>query len=320
MAKLQDRSHAQGLAMPEQVRARIPGFETRVAAVGGLQIAYWIGGDPAGIPVLLWHGFLGSRFSWHRVMPLLAEAGYRVLAPDMRGYGDSTKPAGTAGYDGRTLAGDFHQLTKEIGFGDGRPLFIIAHDMGAPPALLWAADHPEEVAGLMYLEVPVMLSGVLSKIIAYTPEAMRNGSMWWWILPLAQGVPERLVVGHERAFLTWFYERDTAEPGAISPEAVGEYLRTFSGVEGVLGAMGVYRAAFETIAQTEPLTERKVTVPVAAFGGDKSLGGNVQQMVARVAENVTGGVFAGCGHFIPEEVPEELVGRFEEFAARVAGD
>ena len=306
--------------MPEQVHARVPDFETGVAAVHGQSLAYFIGGDPAGIPVLLWHGFLGSRYSWHRAMPLLASAGYRVLAPDMRGYGDSTKPAGTAGYDGKTLAGDFQQLRKEIGFGDGRPLFIIAHDMGAPPALLWAADCPDEVAGLMYLEAPVMLFGVLSKIIAYTPEAMRNGSMWWWILPLAQGVPERLVVGQERAFLTWFYEGDTAEPGAITPEAVREYLRTFSGVEGVLGAMGVYRAAFQTIAQTEPLVRRKVSVPVAAFGGDRSLGGNVQQMLAGVAENVTGGVFAGCGHFIPEEVPEELVKHFEEFAARVAGN
>lgn len=305
--------------MPEQVYAEMPGFETRVAAVNGQSLAYWIGGDPAGTPVLLWHGFLGSRFSWHRVMPLLAEAGYRVIAPDMRGYGDSSKPAGTAGYDGRTLAGDFRQLTREAGFGDGRPVFIIAHDMGAPPALLWAADHPGELAGLMYLEAPVMLSGVLSKIIAYTPDAMQSGSMWWWILPLAPGVPERLVVGHERAFLTWFYERDTAEPGAISAGAVGEYLRTFSGVEGVLGAMGVYRAAFETIAQTEPMTARKVTVPVAAFGGDKSLGGKVQPMVEAVATNVTGGVFAGCGHFIPEEVPAELVKRFEEFVTRVAG-
>ncbi len=305
--------------MPEQVYAEVPGFETRVAKVNGQSLAYWIGGDPAGTPVLLWHGFLGSRFSWHRVMPLLAQAGYRVIAPDMRGYGDSSKPAGTAGYDGRTLADDFRQLTREAGFGDGRPVFIIAHDMGAPPALLWAADHPDELAGVMYLEAPVMLAGVLSKIIAYTPEAMRNGSMWWWILPLAPGVPERLVVGHERDFLTWFYERDTAEPGAISAGAVGEYLRTFSGAEGVLGAMGAYRAAFETIAQTEPLTAQKVTVPVAAFGGDKSLGGQVKPMIEKVATNVTGGVFAGCGHFIPEEVPAELVKHFEEFAARVAG-
>ena len=81
--------------------------------------------------------------------------------------------------------------------------------MGAPPALIWAADHPEELAGLLYIEGPVMLSDVLQRILAYTPEAMARGSMWW-ILPLAPGVPERLVVGNERAFLTWFYEGATA--------------------------------------------------------------------------------------------------------------
>ncbi len=306
--------------MPEQIRAKIPGFETRVAQVNGQTLQYWIGGDPTGTPVLLWHGFLGTSYAWHRVMPLLAKAGYFVLAPDMRGYGDSSKPAGSAGYDGKTVADDFRLLTREIGFGGGRPLLVIAHDMGAPPALLWAAHHPDEIAGLMYLEAPVMLSGVLSKVIAYTPEAMKNGSMWWWILPLAKDVPERLIVGNERAFLTWFYEGATADPSAIAPETVHEYLRTFSGVEGVLGALGVYRTAFETIALTEPLTKNKARVPVAAFGGDKSLGSHVKQMVEMVAEDVTGGVFADCGHFIPEEAPEELVKHFQEFASSIAGD
>src|ERR1700722_2194222 len=86
-------------------------------------------------------------------MPILAAAGYAVLAPDMRGYGDSDKPAGTAGYDGRALAGEFRALVHLLGFGAGQPLLIAAHDMGAPPALLWAADFPDEVRGLFYMEV-----------------------------------------------------------------------------------------------------------------------------------------------------------------------
>ena len=304
--------------MQVQTRAEIPGFESRTAEVNGQRLQYWTGGDPQGKPVLLWHGFLGSSYAWHQVMPLLVKSGYRVLAPDMRGFGDSTKPAGSEGYDGKTLADDFRLLAQQIGFGDGQPLFVIAHDMGAPPALLWAAHHPDEIAGLMYLEAPVMLSDVLSKIIVYTPEAMKNGSMWWWVLPLAKDVPERLVVGHERAFLTWFYEGATPAPSAITPDAVREYLRTFSGTEGVLGAMGVYRTAFQTIALTDPLTRDKVKVPVAAFGGDKSLGGKVKQMLEMVAEDVTGGIIANCGHFVPEEAPKLLMKHFEELISRVA--
>lgn len=169
----------------------IPGFASNTASINGVRLHYLLGGNPNGPPVLLWHGFLSTSFAWRKVMPGLANAGLAVLVPDMRGYGDSDKPAGTEGYDARALSEEFRALVREIGFGTGRPLTLVAHDMGAPPALLWAADQPEEVAGLLYIEVPVMLSEVLTNIIAYTPEAMKNGSMWWWILPLAAYRRER---------------------------------------------------------------------------------------------------------------------------------
>ena len=162
-----------------------------------------------------------------------------------------------------------------------------AHDLGALPALLWSADHPEEVSALAYLEAPVMLGDVLRKIIAYTPESMAHGSMWWWILPLAPGVPEALIVGNERVFLEWFYQGEfTVNHEAFSPAVVDEYLRTFSGREGVLGSLGIYRAAFTTIEQTEPLMKGKIKQPVIALGGEKGLGDQVGQMIEMVAENV----------------------------------
>ena len=296
----------------------IANFRSETAVVNGVRLHYWIGGTPNGPPVLLWHGFLATAYSWHKVMPLLAEAGFSILVPDMRGFGDSDKPAGTEGYDARALSEEIRQLVQHIQFGAGRALLLAAHDMGAPPALLWAADHPEEVAGLLYIEAPVMLSAVLTKIIAYTPEAMKEGSMWWWILPLAPDVLKRLIVGHEREFLTWFYEGATANPASIEPGTIEEYLRTFSGVEGVLGANGVYRAAFTTIDQTAPLTLRKLQLPVIALGGDKSLGDKVQQMVAMVADSVEGHTLADCGHFIPEEQPEEVVTYIRRLAEKAA--
>ena len=296
-----------------------PDFKSGTAELNGVNIHYWIGGDLKGQPILLWHGFLGTSHSWHKVMPILAEAGYAVLVPDMRGYGDSDKPDGANGYDARSLAEDFRALVRQIDFGNGKPLIITAHDMGAPSALLWAADHPEEVAGLFYIEAPVMLSEVLMNVIAYTPEAMKKGSMWWWILPLAPGVPERLVVGNERAFLTWFYDGDAATPGAIDAASVNEYLRTFSGREGVLGSMGVYRAAFTSIEQTEPLLKNKIKTPVVTLGGTKGLGSRVREMVEMVAETVDGDVLSECGHFVPEEQPDEIVRRIQAMANKVSG-
>ncbi len=291
--------------------APIDGFTSDTASLGGVRLHYLLGGNPSGPPVLLWHGFLSTSQEWRKVMPALAEAGYAVLVPDMRGYGDSDKPEGTTGYDVRALAEEFRTLVHKLGFGGGKPIILAAHDMGAPPALLWAADHPEEIAGLLYIEAPVMLSGVLSKIIAYTPEAMKEGSMWWWILPLAPEVPERLLVGKEREFLTWFYDLHMAKREAITEEDLNETLRTFSGREGVLGSMGVYRAAFTSIEQTEPLARllvgHKVAVPVVALGGDKSLGANVEKMLKLVAKNVEGEVVSNCGHFLPEEFPAVVV-------------
>ena len=295
----------------------IEGFRSETVDVDGVRLHYWIGGDPDAQPVLLWHGFLSTGYAWHKVAPALVEAGLAVLIPDMRGFGDSDKPAGDKGYDNRALAEEFRALVRTIGFGGDRKLILAGHDMGAPPALIWAADHPDEVAGLLYIEGPVMLSDVLQKIIAYTPQAMAKGSMWWWILPLAPGVPERLIVGNERAFLTWFYEGATADPTSIEPAAVDEYLRTFSGREGVIGAMGVYRAAFTSIEQTEALTRHQVRVPVVALGGSSNgLGAKVGEMVKLVAQHVEAHTFADSGHFLPEEQPDAVVKHILAIAAK----
>ncbi len=296
----------------------IPGLRSETVTIGGVRLHYWVGGDPGGQPVVLWHGFLGTSYSWREVAPALAQAGLAVLVPDMRGYGDSDKPDGVDGYDARALAEEGRALVAQLGFGAGRPLIHAAHDMGALPALIWCADHPKEVAGLLYIEAPVMLGDVLRGIIAYTPEAMATGSMWWWILPLAPGVPQRLVVGREREFLTWFYENETARPEAIEAATVDEYLRTFSGREGVLGAMGLYRAAFTSIGQTEALTRSKVAVPVVAIGGEKSLGPRVGAMVRMVAHNVEAETVPGCGHFVPEERPDAIIRHVLAMAAKLA--
>lgn len=290
----------------------IDGFTSTTEKVGDVRLHYWLGGDPNGPPILLWHGFLATAHSWYKLMPLLAVAGYHVLAPDMRGYGDSDKPAGT-GYDGLTLVEDFRDLARQIGFSQGEAVLLMGHDMGAPPALLWAAKYPEEVKGLVYLEEPALLPDVLANIIVYKPETMTNGSLWWWPLALATDMPERLIVGNEEKFLSWFYQTYTADQASIPKAAVAETLRSFRGAEGVNGAFGVYRAAFATIDQTRPLMEHKLTLPILAIGGEKVLGADVASTVRLLATNVRGEVIANCGHFIPEEQPDELMRLVKDF-------
>jgi hypothetical protein len=133
---------------------------------------------------------------------------------------------------------------------------------------------------------------------------MAKGSFWWWVLPLAPGVPEILIVGREREYLNWFYQGPSgATHEAISPESVTEYLRTFSGKEGVLGAEGVYRAAFTTIAQTAPLQDRKVKVPVVAMGGERGLGASVGQFLSMVASEVTSLLLPVAATSFPKSAP-----------------
>lgn len=285
----------------------IAGFASHHATVGGTRLHYWVGGPSDGPPVLLWHGFLGTGYTWRKVMTPLARAGCPVLVPDMRGYGDSDKPAGTTGYDGRALAEELRALRTRIAFAPGRALTLVGFDMGAPGALLWAAHHPDEITHLIYIDEPVLLGEILARQIVYHPDVAATGSMWWWLMHLAPGAPERLIVGNERAYLSWFYDRLPSGREGVGG-AIDEYLRTFTGTEGVLGALGVYRAAFTTVEQTEPLTKRKLSVPVTGIGGERSRGAELMRdMLKAVADRVTAIAAPGAGHFVPEERPEAII-------------
>lgn len=280
-------------------------FSHHVTKVNDVSLHYVIGGE--GAPLLLWHGFLETWYCWRKVMPALAEK-YTVIAPDMRGYGDSEKPE--SGYDARTLAGDFRQLIAQLGF---KQIYIAAHDMGAPPALVYTGEHPDEVLKLAYLGEPVLLEQHLQQIFQFTPGTLVEGGLWWWTFSLTKGLPETLIAGHEREFLTYFYNTYCVDPASIEDGAIAEYLRTFAAPNGITGALGVYRAIFETIKQTEPFAKQKIQTPILAIDGDKSMGERVKTMLESVAKNVQGGAMENCGHFIPDERPDQLVDQLLSF-------
>lgn len=280
-------------------------FSHHTTAVNGLNIHYVIGGQ--GDPVLLWHGFLETWYCWRKVMPALAEH-YTVIAPDMRGYGDSDKPA--IGYDARSLLQDFRQLVQQLGF---HKIHLVAHDMGAPPALLYTSEYPDEVLSLTYLEEPVLLKSHLEQIFQFSPETTHNGGLWWWTFFLAPDLPETLIAGHEREFLTYFYNTYCQDPSAIDSDTIDEYIRTFATSDGIRGALGVYRAIFESVQQTELLAQNPIETPVLALGGEQVTGEKVKTMMQTVATDVRGGAIERCGHFIPDECPDYLVEQLFKF-------
>src|SRR6188472_2108754 len=119
-------------------------FSHRTASVNGIQLHYVIGGH--GDPVVLLHGWPETWYEWHHVMPALAK-NYTVIAPDLRGLGDSSKPP--SGYDGRTTAEDLNQLISQLGF---KKILLVAHDIGAQTAFTYAKTHPNNVSKLVIMD------------------------------------------------------------------------------------------------------------------------------------------------------------------------
>jgi pimeloyl-ACP methyl ester carboxylesterase len=126
-------------------------FSHHMASVNGIQMHYVIGGH--GDPIVLLHGWPETWYTWRHVMPALAK-NYTVIAPDLRGLGDSSKPP--TGYDGKTVAEDIHQLVTQLGF---KAIFLVGHDIGSFVVYPYAAAHPTEVKGLVVMEVPPPITG-----------------------------------------------------------------------------------------------------------------------------------------------------------------
>jgi pimeloyl-ACP methyl ester carboxylesterase len=158
----------------------------------------------------------------------------------------------------------------------------------------------------------------MHQIHAFTPQTTRNGALWWWKFALTSfNLPERLLAGKEREFLTWFYDNGTVNREAVGESTVQEYLRSFAAAEGVYGALGVYRAIFETIDQIEAYTgDHKIRTPILGIGGAHSKGAQVAEQLSQIATRVTGNVIENCGHFPADEQPtlltEQLLTFFRE--------
>ena len=273
------------------------GFRHTKAKVGDLNLHYIIGGS--GDPLVLLHGFPETSHQWRKVMPALAER-FTVLAPDQRGCGFSDKPPG--GYDAWTMAADIDALTTPLGF---ERYFIVGHDMGAPVALCHAARYPEKVRGLVYLDEP--LPGFNVEHMARF--AHDNPSMlWWYPFHMAPDLPELLIAGKERAYIDYFIDQHThlMDPDAIDDATRAIYARHLAGAGGVHGAIGWYRAVFETAQHIRRIGETKLTLPVLGINGEFGVP-DVGKQMAAVATDVTIAVVKGSGHFVAEEHPEALV-------------
>jgi len=243
-----------------------------------------------GDPVILLHGWPQTWYEWRKIIPDLA-ARYTVIAPDLRGLGDSSKPA--TGYDKRTIAADIYQLVRQLGF---ERVLLVGHDWGGPVAYAYAAD----VRKLVILDVPIPGAG-LEQALAFRPAR----SIWHIQFHYVRDLPEALITGRERIYLSWFY-RTAYNRTAILEQDIDEYVRCYSAPGALRAGFEYYRAIFDDVAHNTENAKTKLKMPVLALGGERGFGEMTLRSMQQLAENVRGGVIERCGHWIPEERPDYL--------------
>ena len=265
------------------------------AYVNGVDLHYVRAGE--GPPLLLLHGWPQTWYEWREVLGPLAQQ-YTVIAPDLRGMGDSGKPR--EGYDKRTVADDTRELVHELGFEE---VAVVGHDWGMPTAYAYAARYRDEVQALAVMEA--MLPGVR--------EDDKLGMLWHVRFHQVRDLPERLVSGNEETYLKWFYREGAYDPSAIDREALQEYVRSYSAPGGLRGGFEYYRAYDEDAEHNKEHTQQALEMPVLALGGEASFGSMPVEDMEAVATDVDGEVVERAGHWIPEERPDYLVERLRGF-------
>ena len=260
-----------------------------------------------GPALVLLHGFPQTWYEWRHIMPALSEH-YRVIAPDLRGLGDSTRPF--AGYDKRTVAADIWQLVHEhLGY---QQFFLVGHDWGGPTAFSLAAQHRGAVEKLCILDVAIPGDG--------SPDISQGGKRWHHNFHGTPDLPEALVVGRERLYISWFFKNYGHRPDAIPENDINEYARTYSQPGAMRAGFNYYRAIAKDIADNQAMIENdgKLPMPVLALGGAESWGRRLETMqsLERVAHQVEGGQIENSGHWIPEEQPVEITRQLLKFLTK----
>ncbi|MGQ0662383.1 MAG: alpha/beta fold hydrolase [Pseudomonadota bacterium] len=277
------------------------------ADLGEVKLHYVTAG--AGEPVVLLHGWPQSWYEWRRVIPLIAPH-YRVIAPDLRGLGDSSRPQG--GYAKRIIAGDIRRLVADH-LGLDR-VFVVGHDWGGPVAYALAAADPGAVRRLVIVDVVIPGDG--------GDTFSQGGRRWHHAFHQILDLPEALIAGRERIYYAWFYRNWAARPDAIAEADVDEYLRTYAEPGATRAGLAYYRALLQDAADNREVVKRmKLPMPVLALGGATGWGRGLEtfESMRRVAADVRGGVIEDCGHLVPEERPEELARQILAFFAEERG-
>lgn len=286
-----------------------PGFARRRIATSGAEIALVTGGS--GPPLLLLHGYPQSHVLWRKIAPRLA-ADFTLVIPDLRGYGDSSKPpAGPdqANYAKRALAQDQVETMAALGFDTFR---VAGHDRGARVTHRLLRDHPARIERAAVLDIVPTLYRFET-----LDQKAATGSYHWFFLIQPSPFPERLIGAEAEYYLRHSLGLDR-NPAALEPEVFAEYLRCFSNPDTIRATCDEYRAgAGIDLVHDRADRGNKLEMPLLALWGSKSGQGSGYDVLAVWREhalNVQGQAIES-GHFLPEEAPDATYAALHAFFA-----
>lgn len=273
------------------------GIESRFAVVNGVRIHYLTAGK--GDPVLLLHGYAENRHMWRPLIPELAKT-HTVIAPDLRGFGQSAKPSG--GYTKKAMAQDIHALAISLGF---RHEVVVGHDIGLMVAYAYAAQYPNEVDRVVLMD-------------AFLPGVGDWKSVWLlrdlWHFHFYGETPLKLVAGRERIYFEHFWNDFAADPKRSVPEADRRFYAAAYAQPGAMRAGFEVFHAFEQDAKDfAEFAQIKLAMPMLVLTGEKASGKFLIEQARLVDSNVEGVVIKGKGHWLMEEAPRQVIPRLVAF-------
>lgn len=252
----------------------------------------------SGNPLLLLHGYPQTHFMWHEVAPRLADK-FHVVCPDLRGYGDSSKPTGGRDhylYSKRAMAQDMVEVMSSFGYNE---FFVAGHDRGARVTHRMALDYPEKIKKACVMDIVPTYH-----MFKTTDQHFATGYYHWFFLIQPDGLPEHLISADPAYYLTEKLKRWSAPNAVFTDEAVDEYIRCFSKPEAIHASCEDYRAAASIdLKHDKEDMIKKVTCPLLVLWGAKGFVNrsyDVLQIWKEHAEQVEGRSL-DCGHFLPEE-------------------
>jgi pimeloyl-ACP methyl ester carboxylesterase len=275
-------------------------IESRFADVNGIRLHYLAAGQ--GEPVILMHGYAQNSHMWR---PLIAELAKTrtVIAPDLRGFGQSAKPP--EGYDKKTMAQDIHALAASLGY---RRVAVVGHDIGLMVAYAYAAQYPAEVDRIALLD-------------AFLPGVGEWQTVWLlrdlWHFHFYGEVPLQLVAGRERIYFEHFWNDFAADRTRSVPEDDRRlYAAAYAQPSAMRAGFEVFRAFERDAADFQKLAQTKLPMPMLVLTGEKASGEFLIRQGRLVADQVEGVIIKESGHWLMEEAPDQVIPKLVTFIGR----